>query len=244
MLDINKIVLDTVNNMVESGVLEDQIKKSIECSIQEIIQENLKTYSDFGRELKSKVKDSLKVNFNELDLPTYNQLILEQVNSAVDLEVRQGGKENIANLIKEILQPSKDKYTLSELIEEFKNEISSDPQDFGLDDDEISEGHEISLFIERDDSYSSRFTHIYLDARSDVDYKHNCRYKINTSHDKPYSVRVEGGELKPICVADRLSKFERTLLNMYATGATLELDRGANEYKYDTEIEVDEEEEY
>lgn len=92
-MNIENCVQEKFQEIVSSGFIEEQIKKALEKTVAESIEESLRSWSDFGKELKSKISEAVKIEKLELKLPEYNQLvcnwIIEMINDQLIADSRK-----------------------------------------------------------------------------------------------------------------------------------------------------------
>ena len=55
----------------------------------------LRSYSDFGKKLKKEVETNLAINLEKLDIPSYNQVILNMIQDELDNSIYKEGMETI-----------------------------------------------------------------------------------------------------------------------------------------------------
>lgn len=171
-MDLNKIVNNTLSEMKEEGYLESIVKKQLEKTIQDIVEDSLRSWSDFGKELKSQIQDQLKINLYRLDIPSYNQVILNAIKEELETAVHENGVKEIQKNIQSILGTSEKEYKLSELIKQIVED------DCELNDLDYDDYQEITVIVE--DKYGSKY--IYIDTEADVSW-HNCKYMICLEED-------------------------------------------------------------
>ncbi|MCI3197737.1 hypothetical protein GXP75_19105 [Bacillus sp. HU-1818] len=179
-MDLNLIVNKTLSELNEDGYVEKIVKKQIEDTIQDIINDTLKSWSDFGKELKQQVQNQMKINLDRLDIPSYNQVVINTIKGELERSVHEEGAKRIQESLQEILGTGKDEYKLSELI----NEIVE--YDCELNELDYDEYKEITVIVE--DKYSSKY--VYIDPEEDKDW-FNCKYRLVLNKDDLTVERAE-----------------------------------------------------
>ncbi|MGE7915312.1 hypothetical protein [Lysinibacillus xylanilyticus] len=222
-MDLNKMVIDSLAKMQSEGKVQEIVDKHVESTVNDVVKDLFGSWSDFSKDLKSKAKEVLQINFNDLNLPTYNHLILQAIKDKLDDEITNQGVAKIKNQIEGLLSDSKREYKLSELVKELKEEID-DLDELGYD-----ECHEMTLHI--DQPYGSWW--IALDAREDIS-EYDCKYRLHVDESgKVYSVKInekDFGRSRSIdefdikAVMKGLRGLEETLFKIYASGAKLIVD--------------------
>lgn len=230
MIDLNKIVNDTLVELEQEKFVEKVVKTRLEKTIEDIVDETFRGWSTFGKKLKNHVEENLNVDIQRLNLQGYNTMVLNEVEKQLDSIITTQGIEKMKENLQEMLSNAKKEYTLSEIIEEFKADIN--------DKDDCGEC--ITLHIEK--SYSSMY--IYLDEEEDK-YKYSCAYKIclDTDRDgKVWSVRIKDKEFKNTVIMGGLYGIDKLLFKIYSSGAKIILDKGIDPDMYDTGIEYEDDE--
>lgn len=214
MIDLNKIVNETLVNLEEEKFVEKVVKERLEKTITGIVDDVFREYGDFGKSLKTYIEGNLNVDLNRLGLQGYNTLALAAIKEQLDKTITVQGIEKLKKSTEEMLSDVKESYKLSEIIEELKGESSEDEWEHDEDD-------KITLLIERDRS----FTHIYMDDE-EKDNKWDCNYQINIREDKPYSIKLKDDEINTKKILGGLYGLDRLLFKIYSVGAKIELDCG------------------
>lgn len=221
MLDLNKIVNDSLVKIAAEGYVEKVVEKRLKESIESVIDDLFRSYSDFGKNLKKEVGEKLKVNLGELKLDGYNVMVLNAVKAKLDEAIHIQGVERIKGSLDNLLVDVKKEYKLSELIEEMKRDATE------YNDDHY--GEEISFHIDPD---SSVLSFIYFDPDEDKE-KYQCQYRLVLDKD---------GSMNSISIGDRkfdnrlimggLHGFEETLFKIYSTGAKIIIDENNVDVEY------------
>ncbi|MEY9972295.1 hypothetical protein ABH966_002669 [Lysinibacillus sp. RC46] len=230
-MNLNKMVMDSLAKMQSEGKVQEIVEKHVESTINDVVKDLFGSWSDFSKDLKSKAKEALQINFNDLNLSTYNHLILQAIKDKLDDEITNQGVAKIKNQIEGLLSDSKREYKLSEIVKELKEEIE-DLEEIGYE-----EYHEMTLHIDK--PYGAWW--IALDAREDI-REYDCKYRLHVDESgKVYSVKINdngfGGsrsidEFDIKAVMKGLRGLEETLFKIYASGAKLIIDED------DVELEI------
>lgn len=225
MIDLNKIVNDTLKDMEKEGFVEKVVKETLEKTIQSIVEDVFRSYGDFGKKLKKHIESNLNVNLDRLGLDGYNGLVLSAVKEKLDAAVTVQGVEKIKEGMDKILSDVKPEYTLSEIIEQAKRNSYRDLEYYYEDD-------KLYMIIEKG---TCNYTYIYIHTEEDEpDSKYDYEYIISLdSNNKPYSIRFNGEEINPKNIMGGLFKLDALLFKIYSTGATIKLDQGYDIEDYD-----------
>lgn len=222
-MDLNKMVMESLAKMQSEGKVQAIVEKHVESTVNDVVKDLFGNWSDFSKDLKNTAKEALQINFKDLNLASYNHLILQAIKDKLDDEITNQGVAQIKNQIEGLLTDSKREYRLSELVKELAEEIE-DLDELGYED-----YHEMTLHI--DDSYSSHW--IGLDSRSDI-REYDCKYRfmVNSQgelcsvkiNDKESYSRKNINEFDVKAVLNGLHGLEETLFKIYTSGAKLIID--------------------
>lgn len=228
MIDLNKIVNDTLSNMESENFVENVVRKTLEKTITSVVEDVFRSYGDFGNKLKKHIEENLNINFESLGIEGYNGLVLAAVKEKLDKAITVKGIEKIKESIDNMLSDIKAEYTLTEIIEEVKG--NSFKEEYEFDHDE-----KVKLLIEKS---SDGYKRIYLDEDdNDPSYKFEYSYCIVIDKSgKPYSIELKGKEISTKTIMSGLYGLDELLFKIYASGAKIILDKG--EYVDDYEDDL------
>ncbi len=221
MIDLNKIVNDSMKQIEKEGFVEKIVKESLEKTISDIVDDTFRSWSDFGKNLKSHIEENLNVNLEKLSIDGYNTLVLKAVQEKLDNAMKIQGVEKIKESMDNMLKDIEDEYSLSELIEELKQEDYREEWEYDEDD-------QITLIIEE----SGSFKYIYMDKESDK-RKYECDYRILIYKNEISSVTIKNKAIDKKSIMAGFSKLGDTLFKIYASGAKIVLDYGDNPEDYE-----------
>lgn len=226
MIDLNKIVNDTLVNMESEKFVEKVVQETIEKSVKSIVNDVFRDYSDFGKNLKKYIETNLNINFDKLGLEGYNGIVLTAVKEQLDKAITINGVEKIKESVDGMLSDVKKEYTLSEIIEEAKtDDPCKELEEYDYDE-------HIYLKIDKSDyGYHS----IYLDNNDDEpDGKYYYSYQIAIDSDgKPYSIKLKGNEINTKKIMGGLYGLDALLFKIYSSGSKITLDQGDDSDDYD-----------
>jgi len=214
-MDIEQVVQSKMAEIVSSGfmdkIIEDQLKKTIK----DVVDDALRSYSDFGKSLKEALAKALEVDFGHIDLPSYNQLVANWVKKIVNAAIITQGKAQIQENLKDFFKPlEKDTWRVTEIVEEFIKSIQED------DDRRERDGENITFIAEA----SGSFSHFYLDADGNKE-KYRCKHRFGIHDGKIFNVNIDGVDAGTARF-DRFYDFEGFLFKLYAAKATIIDDSG------------------
>lgn len=213
-MELEKVVQDTINNMVSSGKVTEMVEKHLANTVDEIVKDSLRTYGDFGKQVKEAVQSVINIdlsNMKLLDLSgTITQVVKDQLQQSVNENILANVKEAIDDVSGSL---DKKEFNLSEIIDKFKAQAESYDKD---------DAYEITLHV-INESYG--YKHIYFDYKEGVE-KYRCAFQLDLNKDnKVYS--FQGGKLKMSSDSRFVpihGSFEKFLFRLYAAGAKVILD--------------------
>jgi hypothetical protein len=173
-MDLNKIVNDTMQELSESGYVQERVEQHLKKTVDDVIKDCLDSWSKFGKGLKAQVQEQMQFNLDKLDIPSYNHVIMNTIREELERNVYQEGVANIQKQIQEILGTAKEEYKLSELVKEMVEQDCKDLDDLGYEEYKY-----ITVNVEQ--KYGS--TYIYLDPEDEHVSSYRCKYKIVLNED-------------------------------------------------------------
>lgn len=203
-MEIEKIVKEQFKEIVKSGFVEEKIKETLKTTIKSIISDCLRNYSDFGKEVKEKIKQSLSIGNMDLELPEYNQLVCNWIIEIVNNTIISTSKEEIEKNIKKFFKPlEKSEYKISEIIKEF------------MSDDGYSEPPDDITFIREESRNCEGYIDYYFDEDSNAS-KYSCKYRIGINKDGLWKLSISDTEANKMKTAN-LYGFDSFLFQLYAS---------------------------
>lgn len=220
MEQLNTAVTAALADMAANGTIEKIITDKVEKTVESAINDALRSYSDFGKQVKEAVKESLKVNAEDISLPQYNQFILNVVRGKIEEQINIVGKERIEKDLEELLSGAvPETLKLSKLVEQFKEFVHND--EHGDHDDEVT------VLIHRSRGLTDGYWRVYLDKEAGKE-KYYCEYSLAMDKEgKVYAMSVEGKDIDKTLFIGRFNTFAKTLFQIYAAGTKIELDHEA-----------------
>ena len=224
-MNLSEHIDAATQRLITSGKIEEAIEKQLERTIESIIEQELRVYSDFGKALHEQVKKALALDPDTLTLPGYNHVVLDVVQRALNTHVESTGRKHLEALCAEILKAPPESIKLSDLVNEYKTHITR----YG----ENRTGEEIGLTVERERLNCT----IGLAPKPGVEmYRSDFRLSVwRFRDDQPATISAIW--LGDRNVRDRLFVgdvygFERTLFQLWAAKTPIIIDED------DCEIEI------
>jgi hypothetical protein len=217
MQELQNAVANAFANVVAAGTIEKAIEEKLSKTITSIIDDELRSYSDFGKSLSEQVKAALAVDFSNLGIPGYNDLILKVVRRQVDAHVNSVIATQVESQLTELLESAPESITLTQLVAEFIKD-RSDYHGCSCDGPD-----EITLVVDGSSSVDG-YHNIYLDEEGGKS-KYSCAIQIATNKEHTvYSLKIDDRDPKKTLFVGPLYNFERRLFQMYAAGTKLIID--------------------
>lgn len=226
MEQLQQAVGNAFANIVASGVIEKAIEENLTKTVASIINEHLRSYSQFGQALGEHVKNAMQIDFSNLGLPGYNDFILKTIRNQVSQLAEDSIAKHVEKQLAALLAPAPAEIKLSELVSDF---VKYESERYGCSCDDSSE--RITLIVEGGGNVAG-YHHIFLDREEDKS-KYSCKYQIATTDiGHVYSLKIGDLDPKKALFIGPSFNFEHRLFQMYAAGTKLIVD--GNEDNIDT----------
>lgn len=229
-MDLNVIMNEVMGDMSRSGFVKKVMTEKLQITINEIIRDLFREYGPFGKQLKKHLEEKLQINFGELDLVSYNTIVLQEVQKMLDQGIKVAGLEKLKDMMQKMISETKPEYKLSELVEELKK--------YAIQYVERDDSEEIGMIIDREFSMT---TYIYLDPTGEQDNKYRYKYGfgVNTQDGTVRYVNIDGKTLDNKMVMSGLHGFEELLFRLFASGSKVEIDEDEVDLYYPEDGERD-----
>ncbi|WP_409346799.1 hypothetical protein [Paenibacillus sp. MBLB4367] len=224
-MDLNKIVNEAMVSIQQEGFVEKVVKDRLQETLKKVVDDMFGSYGDFRKQLENEVKDKLKINLDKLDLGGYNLMVLNEVKAALDKAMHIQGAEKIKEHLEELLTAAKPEYKLSELIEMFKEEANENHE---------YDGDYISFHCEQSrHSRGGGLAFIYFDKEERKE-KYRCDYglTVDLGDGSVKSVKIDGKETDNKSIMRGFHGFERTMFQIFASGAKVIVDEDEVDTSY------------
>lgn len=223
-MDLNKMVVASLAKMESEGKVQEIVEKHLESSIESAVKDLFGSWSDFSKDLKKTMQEELQINLKELQIGSYNHMVLNAIKEKLDMTISNTGIEKLKSELDEMLVSEQKEYKLSELIEQLKNDAIGygDPEDF--------EGQEISFHHDPD----RKILHfIYFDSKEDKG-QYECKYRlvINPKDGTLQSADIDDRKFDNRVIMGGLNGLDEMLFKIYTTGAKIIVDSDCVETYY------------
>lgn len=229
MIDINKLVADSLSKMQSEGKIESLIEKHLSAALNNVVSGLFVYNSEIHNELQKAFKEQIKVDLSQLTLPEYNKKILAMIQKTVDSNIHTKGLQKLEGDLKEMLSGSTpDELKVSDLICEFAEGI------YSRDDDKDWDG-EIAFHYESDKIVKGYFN-FFFDEEPGKD-KYGCAYCVRCDNEgKIYRCTINGVTNETLRIG-KIYGIDRRLFQLYSTGARIipDFDNVLTHYDYNEE---------
>jgi len=218
MQELQSAVSAAFSKIAEQGIIQQAIEKHVTETVVSAIKDTLRSYSDFGKQVNEAVSAALKVDFDRLGLPGYNDLVLKLIRKTVENHTDTILKQQLEAQMASLLEPVPETITLSKLVADFIEHEAEDSR-YSCSCDGPSQ---ITLIVEESE-YGMRW--IYLDKDEEKD-KHQCaiRFLWNERDEKISALKFDRNDVSKTLFVG-LYGFERDLFQMHVAGTKLVLDK-------------------
>lgn len=225
--DLSKAVAEQFAAIVESGAIQTMIEKHLSDSISTILKEQLRTYSDFGKALESKVKAALTVE-DLRDLPNYGHFLSSIIAKNVDQQLHGAYAVKLAEDVATLFKDAPAEITLDAFIDLFKQHARDNPvRDLG---------YRITLHLKEWDS--GGFV-VHMDEDEDK-RQHDCDLQFQvTSAGKIFALKFKDSDVAKNLFIGGMDNFERALFRMYVQGTTFRIEPGSDRQDFDLSLRDD-----
>jgi hypothetical protein len=218
MKELKQLVSEAFDRIVASGAIEQAIEKKLTDTITSAIDEQLRSYSDFGKDVKEQVAKAIGVDLSLAGLPTYGHLVTEIIRRQVEAQMHGEFAARLEKDIAALLAPAPAEISLEALVEEF---IKAH--------EEGREGRKFTLLIEDD---GCGFQYVYLDPSERTD-KYSCNYRIGVHKGEVFSLNFGRQDVQKNLFIGPLGGFEKLLFQLFHAKSKLAIPAGIDTYSHD-----------
>ncbi|TWA71871.1 hypothetical protein FBZ84_101137 [Azospirillum baldaniorum] len=216
MQQFEDAVTAAVRSMSESGAIQKIIEAKVGETVERVIGDAVRPYSDFGKALEKAVEGALKIDASQLGLAGYNHAVLEIVRRKLESAVMTAGAKQIeADLDRLLSGPVPAEISLSKLVDDFKEWARDDAHGDDYDS-------HVTVIVEPI-KYSSRW--IYFDKGAEKSW-YDCAFSLLVREDGTLSSARIGRnkDVTNTLFLGELAGFERTLFQMHTAKTRIVVD--------------------
>lgn len=228
MQELKNAVAAAFDNVVASGAIEKAIQEQIGKTIESAIKEQFSSYGDFSKAVKAKVSSLVDVNLDQIDLPSYRDLVGKIIRERVGAVMTEQFTTQLGNDIDSLLKPAPAEITLEDLLEDF---ITQQMDAYNAHE---YRGENFSLHIEHSDSPAGYYIHVYLDKERHKS-KYSCGIHIDIDpQGHVYSLKIDNVDPAKKLFIGPMYGFEHRLFQLYTAKSKIIIPPGATEGDFST----------
>lgn len=209
MKELELAIVAAFNTMAENGTIQKIVEEKIKKTVDSILDDALRSYSDFGKELSKTIREGLNVDMRQLGLVGYNDIVLKIIKEKLDNSIEVVGRARIEKEMEELLATPPAEIKLSQLVEQLKKGDLSDDK------------YKCTCIV--DWGNNDGWGRVYLDE-SERD-KRACAHQLAfTADGEIYSISIDGRDPNKKLFIGPFYNFERSLFQMYVAKTRLIVD--------------------
>ena len=239
MEDLKKAVNETLNSLIDSDKINQIIEKQLTETIESIVKDQLRSYSNFGKALSAKIDESLSFDLNDFTFPEYHKVVLNLVEGALNNAVTGQAQEQLKKDLNEMFAPVPKEIKLSSLIQKFIDEYAQeyerdDADNIGLLISESEHGY-VTVALHPKDKKTSYRSSEDISSWQDCDLVLNIRISKDDPKRGVLSHTYDRTGLKPHqFMPTCLHGVSRLMYQMYCAKSEIVFDCGLNSDDYET----------
>jgi hypothetical protein len=226
-MQLENIIQEKVNELVASCAIEKMVETHISKTIDEILKDLFREYSDFGKKVKEAIGNKMDIDLSKLNIDSYTgmvcQIIEQQLNKTSFATAATAINEHVAKVLQQI---EKKHWKLSEIVHKYIESQYGDDVRADLDIKEETYGNYIYLGERSSNSNS------YLGSRQK---NHDITLHMDKKDNKIFAVSSRGKHISPL--TETLNAWEIFLMQLWVNGCTVEIDEDEAQAVADREID-------
>ncbi|OUR99271.1 hypothetical protein A9Q81_11905 [Gammaproteobacteria bacterium 42_54_T18] len=172
MLDINKVVQDTIANMDHEGKIQELIEAKVTSTIESIMEDSFKEYSSFGKGLKTYIDDKLNIDFDGIGLEGYHDHIIKMISTIMSKQLHGESEAKLKKTLESMLVEAPKQIKLSDIIKQAKGQFTEEASE--------SDNRWGNMTCRVEDRHDNFFRRINIDQKPDAS-RYQCNYQIGLS---------------------------------------------------------------
>lgn len=137
MKELSEVVSAKINEMIETGKVEEMIADKLEETIKESVNSAMRSYSDFGKAITDKISESIQTAGRDIKIPSYNRFIADVVTEKFTQVLEENAASHLAEVIEESIPAIKKEAKASDLISYIQERWSDEARENDRDTLEI-----------------------------------------------------------------------------------------------------------
>ena len=230
MDDIKAAIAQASEKVLSSDLIQRTIETQLKDTVQQIIQQQFSTRSDFGKALHEKVMNQMRVNLGQITFAEYNQVVLGLVQGAINNAVSDSAKDRFEAELEQMFGAPPKSIGLSQLIAKYMDDQR----------EEMEPSNQMGLIISEIAWSTASYLLIGLNPNNSAESAHDCEIVLCLSplegSDHTYKLyRVSGSASSRSFMPTCYNQTAKLLYQMYCAGSHIVLDQGKDVAKYSTD---------
>lgn len=126
MNELQQIINAKVLEMCGNGSIQKLIEDSVENAVNKALKEQFDSYNGLGKQLNKALEEKLKIDVDQIDIPTYNEIISQCVNKKVNEYWEGQAAQKLLSSMDAIFAPMPETMTIQEFCEKIVEYWKSD----------------------------------------------------------------------------------------------------------------------
>lgn len=210
--DISVLVKNKIDDMADSGAIEQLVSKAIENAVAEAVKDAFGRYGDFTKTIEKGIKETVKVDLRDLGIPGYNDLVTKILRQKLGTFFEETSTQAIEREMQELLADFPKTITVSELATKFREHV---------EENEDGSGH-FTFIVKPSDSNDDYFD-LYLDDEDDMAWI-KCQYHIRCNKEGVWALQINDEKVERKLFIGPCFGFERFLFHAYTNKVIVVLD--------------------
>lgn len=222
--DINQLVQNQLAKMTADGAIEKIVTEKVSAAIEASIGEAFGSWSPFRKAIEQGIKDTVKVDINDLGIPGYNDLVRkvlkERLGDFFEKKALIGIQAEMDSLLADFPQT----VTVSKIADMFREHVETHEYD-------RHEEGSFTFIIRRSEYNSDGWFDIYLDPEGGKDWI-RCQYSLRCKPEGVWACHIDGDDTKRKLFMGPFYDFERFMFHAYTNKVIVEIDTEDPETHY------------
>lgn len=193
MKELTAMITARLDHMAESGKIQELIDNQLNKTMTDVLSDSLRSYSDFGKQVKEKLEASLNDAIGGVSFPEYSKFITDQVVAATNEKLNAAASESLQEQLKDILEPVAKVMTPSLLLKNISSYFDHESSNVEFEDGAYlpieweMNGAETAIALKIEDELTVRF----YDFRNKNEW-HIGYIEDGTGHGRIITKGIEG----------------------------------------------------
>lgn len=222
-MNLNDVCKKALDNVLASGVIEKTLEEAITKTVSDTIKDLVRPFSEFGKTIKASIEKSLAFPAgSQLDLPTYNEQILQILRARMQAETAAAIEKQVAQQVAELMKPVPESMKLSELVAAYRDRIVEELKD----ENEYCESGDIFFIHETEHGFQRFGLHPKRpgSAYGKPPSRFDCDIQFGVYKSKLHNLKFNSKDVEAALFTGPFYDFERLLFQAKAAQTTIEID--------------------